>query len=80
MFDPALKETFVTFGVSHFIAVAIIFTIVGLIVYNKDRLRESRYLNVIRYTLVILTLGQEVSLNIYRIVMGEWVIATSLPL
>lgn len=80
MFDPALKETFITFGTSHFVAVTIIFMIVGLIIYNKERLRESRYLNVIRYTLVLLTLGQEVSLNIYRIVMGEWVIATSLPL
>lgn len=80
MFNPDLKETFVTFGPTHVFAVLIVFTIIGLVIYNKDRIRDSRYVNHIRITLVVLTLGQELSLNIYRIIRGEWVIATSLPL
>lgn len=80
MFDPSLENTFVTFGLSHLFAVLIVFSLIALVIINRERLRQSKYVNHIRIGLVIATLGQEVSLNVYRIVMGEWSISTSLPL
>jgi hypothetical integral membrane protein (TIGR02206 family) len=80
MFNPALEETFVTFGWSHLAAVSVVVTILALIILHHERLRAWKHWDLIRYGLVILTLGQEVSLNVYRIVMDEWQFATSLPL
>jgi len=80
MFDSSLENTFVTFGPSHLIAVSIVFSLIALIIVNKDRLAASPRLNLLRYTLIGLTLGQELSLNIYRIAVGQWELSTSLPL
>lgn len=80
MFDPSLENTFVTFGLSHLIAVMVIFTIIALIIINKDKIQSSRYSKWFPYILAGLTLGQEVSLNIYRIAVGQWELSTSLPL
>lgn len=80
MFDPALENTFVSFGLSHVIAVMVVAVICSLIIANKERLRKSSKLNVLRYTLVVLTLGQELALNIYRIAVGQWELGASLPL
>lgn len=80
MFDASLENTFVTFGPSHLIAVSIIFFIIAIIIVNKDVIANSKYLNVLRFTLVGLTLGQELSLNIYRLSVGQWELSTSLPL
>ena len=79
MFNPELAGTFQLFGASHLIAAAVIFIIIILIIVNKERVKSSKYVNHFRISLVVLTIGQELSLNIYRIVNGEWMISTSLP-
>ena len=79
MFDPSLENTFVTFGPSHLIAVSVVFFIIAVIIFYKDRIAQSKQLNTLRYTLVALTIGQEISLNIYRIAVGQWELGTSLP-
>jgi hypothetical integral membrane protein (TIGR02206 family) len=80
MFDPDLAGTFKLFSLSHLTAAFIIFVIIALIIINRVRIRESIYFNAFRITLAILILAQEVILNIYRIVLDEWQISTSLPL
>lgn len=80
MFNPDLADTFTLFGTSHLVASSIVFVIIAIIIYRKDAIRESKYFNHMRVSLAILTLGQEVALNIYRLFMGEWSISTSLPL
>lgn len=79
MFNTDLEGKFQIFSISHFIAILIVFTIVVVIYYFKDVLREKRYFDKIRWTLAILILLQELSLNIVRIVQGEWMLGTSLP-
>lgn len=80
MFNAELENTFQTFSLTHAIPVAIIFSIIGLIIYNRVSIRESRHFDTLRVGLAVMTLGQELALNIYRISFGEWSISTSLPL
>lgn len=80
MFDSTLEDTFVTFGWSHLAAVTVVVSILALIIVNHETLRQWKHWNVMRYGLVVLTLGQEVSLNLYRIAVGQWELGTSLPL
>ena len=80
MFNEELQGTFVLFSTSHLVAATIVFFLTGLVIYFKDEIRESRYYNVLRIGLGAAILLQELSLNIYRIVRGEWMISTSLPL
>ena len=80
MFNPDLENTFVSFGPSHVYAVVVVFSIIALLIVNQQRIRNSKYVDVLRYTLATLIILQEISLNVYRAVIGEWSIATSLPL
>ena len=80
MFNQDLANTFITFSVSHLIPVVIIFFILFLIVYFKESIRQFKYLKALVIMMASITILQEVSLNIYRIAMNEWSIATSLPL
>lgn len=80
MFNPDLEGTFEIFSTSHLIAALIVFGIITLIIYNSATIRESKYFNVLRISLGVAVLVQELILNIYRIAMGEWMISTSLPL
>lgn len=80
MFNQELEGTFTMFGLSHMIAVLVVFLAVIVVYLNKDKLKDEKYYNFTRYALIIITIGQELSLNVYRIIMGEWEIATSLPL
>ena len=79
MFNPDLAGTFKVFSLQHLIASSIVFLIVALVIINKEKLRDERYFNKFRIGFAVITLGQEVVLNIYRIAMGEWMISTSLP-
>lgn len=80
MFNQDLQGTFTTFGISHFLAIAVVFLGVFLVYYFRENLKEKKYYNFFRYLFIVITLGQELSLNIYRIIVGEWEISTSLPL
>ena len=80
MFNSELQDTFTLFSSQHILASGFVFLIIALIIVNQSKLRESKYFNHIRIGLGILTLSQEVLLNIYRIAFGEWMIGTSLPL
>lgn len=80
MFNPDLENTFVSFGPSHIYAVIVVFAIMALIIVNKTKLQQPNIMKGFAYTLAGLTLLQEVSLNVYRIVVGQWELATSLPL
>lgn len=80
MFNPELENTFVTFGLSHLIAVMVIGTIIALIIINKENIKTSKHHKWLPYVLAGLTLGQELSLNIYRLAVGQWQLSTSLPL
>ena len=80
MFNQDLEGTFTIFGLSHLLAIIVVFFSVFLVIYYKDTLKQKKYYNRFRYLFVIITVGQELSLNIYRIIMGEWMISTSLPL
>ncbi len=80
MFDPSLANTFQSYTIYHLIPVLVVFFFIFLIIFYKDKLRSWKHLTLFTYILAGLTLGQELSLNIYRIVLGQWEIATSLPL
>jgi len=79
MFNPNLENTFVSFGLSHMIAVMVVFSIIALIIVNRVKLRESNYFNIMRFTLATLIILQEISLSMYRISVGQWELGTSLP-
>ncbi len=79
MFNPDLENTFVMYSVSHLVTIFLAFFAVFLIIYFKEALKETKRFNFFRYLFVFLTIGQELSLNIYRVIVGEWTIAESLP-
>jgi hypothetical integral membrane protein (TIGR02206 family) len=80
MFDTDLENQFQIFSASHFVTILIVFFFVFLVYQYREKLKEKKYYNFFRYLFVVITIGQELSLNIYRMINGEWVIATSLPL
>jgi len=80
MFNADLENTFVNFSLQHGLAVLVVFSLIALIYLNKEKLKEEKRFNRWRYILAFLTIGQEISLNIFRIVNGEWSIQESLPL
>jgi hypothetical integral membrane protein (TIGR02206 family) len=80
MFNQDLMNTFQVFSLTHLIVALIVFFLVFLVYFNRETLKEKKYYNFFRYLFVAITLGQELSLNIYRLEMGEWMISTSLPL
>lgn len=80
MFTPDYTETFQIFSIEHLIPVLIIFSIITLLMIFKDQIKNTKLFDILRYTLAALILLQELSLNIYRIILNEWQIATSLPL
>lgn len=80
MFNTDLADQFQVFSTTHFVTIGIVFIFVILVYVFREKLKEQKRYNFFRYLFVAITLGQELSLNIYRIVQGEWVISTSLPL
>ena len=80
MFNTNLAEQFQVFGMTHFITILIVLFFVVLVYLFREKLKERKYFNFFRYLFVVITIGQELSLNIYRMIMGEWMISTSLPL
>ena len=80
MFNPDLAGTFELFSMQHVYAATFVFLLIGILIFKSNRIRGSKYETILRYTLGILTLTQELTLNIVRIVQGEWMISTSLPL
>ena len=80
MFDTSLQDHFQMFGTSHLISGLIILISAFFVYYYREELREKKRYDFFRYLFVIVTIGQEVSLNIYRVILGEWEISTSLPL
>lgn len=79
MFNPDLAETFSNFTLAHLFVVLIVFLVVVLVYSYREKLKIKKNYNFFRYLLVIITIGQELSLNIYRVAMGEWMLETSLP-
>ncbi len=79
MFDPNLSNTFKLFSLQHFAAIFVIASIITVIYVYRVQLRNSKYFNFVRITLATLILLQELSLNLYRVMMGEWSLSTSLP-
>lgn len=79
MFNSDLENAFSIFSIQHLLAILVIAIIVAFIYIYRTKLKESKHFNLFRISLAVLILLQEVSLNIYRIVMNEWVLATSLP-
>lgn len=79
MFNDNLQDTFTLFSMQHLLASGVVFLIVGLIIVNKTRIKNSKYYNHIRIGFAVFALSQEVMLNIYRLVFNEWSLGTSLP-
>lgn len=79
MFNEDLANTFTNFTLEHLIAVLVVFFVVFLVILNKEKLREKKIYNFTRYAFVAITIGQEFSLSIWRIIRGEWMLSTSLP-
>ncbi len=79
MFDTSLENTFVSYSLSHLLALLLIFSIISIIIVYKRQLRNPKVFHKIRISLAIIILLQEVSLNVYRFAMDEWTLATSLP-
>ncbi len=79
MFNKELEGTFQLFSLSHLMGVLVVLSLVSLVYYHRKTLKKDKYFNKVRMTLAILIILQEVSLNIYRITLGEWEISTSLP-
>ncbi|MGD9909797.1 MAG: TIGR02206 family membrane protein [Candidatus Izemoplasmatales bacterium] len=80
MFDTSLQDTFVSYGLSHILAVIVVSVVIALVIIFKKQLRNERLFNKFRITLAVLILLQELSLHIFRIWNGTWSLATALPL
>jgi len=79
MFNQNLEGTFKMYSTSHLIAVLVVFIAVFLVFHFRDTLRTEKFYKKFRYILIGVTIGQELSLNIYRVIMGEWTLDNSLP-
>jgi len=78
MFSEAYRDTFRIFSTSHLVAILVILFFCLLIFLNRKTIKK-KYYNM-RYVFAVLTILQEVSLNVVRIINNEWTIAKSLPL
>lgn len=79
MFSEEYANTFKIFSTSHLLSVFVVLFLVALVIIFRAKLREEKYFNFFRYMLVTITIGQEISINLWRIFMGRWDITTSLP-
>lgn len=80
MFDPSLAGTFESYSPSHLIAVALIAIAITLVIVFREQLKTPILFNRFRIGLGVVILLQELSLNLYRIASGQWMLSTSLPL
>jgi|LGOV01.1.fsa_nt_gb hypothetical integral membrane protein (TIGR02206 family) len=80
MFNTDLYNTFEIFSTSHLFAALVVFVIIGFTIYFSPRIRESKYVDIIRITLASAIIIQEVLLNVFRLAVNEWEIGASLPL
>ncbi len=67
------------YGIQHFSAFAAIIVVLGLMILFK-RIRYDRGNEVIRYTLALGIILNELGWHLWAILHGEWVIQTALPL
>lgn len=68
------------FSISHINALLTLLLMNILMVYIIRKTQSEKISNIIRITLAIILLIQELSLSIWRLSYGEWRVATSLPL
>lgn len=80
MFNPALENQFVFFGTAHVMAIIAVGLIVWMVIRYQNILKSERYYNKVRYGLAGFIILQEITLNVVRIIFGEWTLAQSLPI
>lgn len=73
-------ENFILFGPSHLLALMTILFVDALLVFWVWRSRSERLDKIVRYTLAILLITQELSLSIWRLYWHQWHPGFSLPL
>jgi hypothetical integral membrane protein (TIGR02206 family) len=75
----SLEGEFVLFGTSHIIVLLTLVVLnVGMVVWQRRAGERTR--TAFRYALAALLIGQEISLNAWRLSTGTWSAARTLPL
>ncbi|MBN1640097.1 MAG: TIGR02206 family membrane protein [Anaerolineae bacterium] len=75
-----LKGEFELFSPSHVIVLLTLVVLNVLMVVWQRRVERPSARRWFRYALAALLIGQEISLNVWRLSIGEWFIGESLPL
>ena len=75
-----LKGEFELFGTSHIVVLLTLVALNVLMVVWQRRVKRPAARRAFRYALAALLIGQEISLNVWRLSTGEWSVGESLPL
>jgi hypothetical integral membrane protein (TIGR02206 family) len=75
-----LKGEFEIFSTSHLVVLLTLAALNVLMVLWLRRVRRPSIRRAVRYGLAVLLIGQEISLNVWRLSTGEWTVGESLPL
>jgi len=73
-------DAFKIFSISHFMGLLVVALINVILIYWLKNYKDEHRDKMIRYTLAVMLILQELSLNIWRFSWGEWRAGTSLPL
>lgn len=80
-FSQTDAPDFIPFSTAHFIWVAVLIILILGLFWGRTYIRHHRFLRFgIRYGLVLVLLLNELALNIWYVVWGEWTVSRSLPL
>jgi len=71
---------FKIFSTSHFMGLLVIALINVVLIYWLKNHKDEHRDKIIRYTLAVMLILQELSLNLWRFSCGQWRMGTSLPL
>jgi hypothetical integral membrane protein (TIGR02206 family) len=71
---------FELFSDSHLVTLILVVAINLLIYIYRDRIKEERVNKYFRYIIAVMLIVQELSYNIWNIYIGEWSVASTLPL
>ncbi len=74
------ESPFAFFSKSHLVALLVLLGIYALLYFLREPLKHSHRDKIMRWTIAIALIAQELSLSLWRLNLGTWRVGTSLPL
>lgn len=71
---------FELFSTSHLAALILIIALNGIIFIFRERIRNEKAANYLRYILALILILQEISYNLWHAYIGNWSLGSTLPL